>query len=559
MAFHASNPPAPRGDWFSKLFGFSEESYDEVRRWLRIVRDPANPDAAAVLESLASGARYGAGAFETPSLAELRARGAGITLPGQITVKNELGDVAAKHALPENRYATFQVASQFNCLEFVGPSVVPEDGVTRYVGDRTQGPACSIACGPATVFRNYFACVASTPEQEGQTRHCQIDNLADMSRVLGNVPQGKFFDVRGGYTLANQHQLALLNEALRRFEQNGALDEVRATLRLGVHADAQVTATDWGRSRVHDAEQKVTQVFGSACAVAYNSGRSESWQAFATLVLEASYEATLWAALLNAARHRGAAGSRRVFLTCLGGGVFGNALDWIMQAMRRAVCRFAHSGLDIRIVTYAGKIAPQLIALEREFSAERALQLPQPMTAVVADVGPWPTASAKTDKRKNTHEDPRRQLTPEKLPEPAAPSTASAHEQMPSAPDTAKSGAAAFLHGLREQTVGLTASPLGSSKQNLESAASPGSGRAAKVAKTSKVGPVSKADVLVIESIVLDEARTLGFEAALRNLVDRPDVIACGVSHVAALNALKASDGLVNPAKRALLAANAAI
>ena len=43
-----------------------------------------------------------------------------------------IGDVASKHALPENALATFQVASQFNCLEFVGPSVVPEDGITGY-------------------------------------------------------------------------------------------------------------------------------------------------------------------------------------------------------------------------------------------------------------------------------------------------------------------------------------------------------------------------------------------------------------------------------------------
>ena len=78
--------------------------------------------------------------------------------------------MAGKHALPENRWATFQVASQFNCLEFVGPSVVPEDGITGYVMDRTQGPACSIACGPATAYRNYFVDMG---ELQGQRRHLQ--------------------------------------------------------------------------------------------------------------------------------------------------------------------------------------------------------------------------------------------------------------------------------------------------------------------------------------------------------------------------------------------------
>ena len=35
-----------------------------------------------------------------------------------------------------------------------------EDARTHFCG-RTQGPACSIACGPATVYRNYFAPVQS--------------------------------------------------------------------------------------------------------------------------------------------------------------------------------------------------------------------------------------------------------------------------------------------------------------------------------------------------------------------------------------------------------------
>jgi hypothetical protein len=56
--------------------------------------------------------------------------------------------------------ALFQVASQFNALEMVAPNITPEDGVTRYQHDRTQGPACAIAAGAATIYRNYFVPVA---------------------------------------------------------------------------------------------------------------------------------------------------------------------------------------------------------------------------------------------------------------------------------------------------------------------------------------------------------------------------------------------------------------
>merc|ERR1712048_312980 len=156
-------------------------------------------------------------------------------MPGRLTVSNTIGDAAALHAAPENHSATFQVASQFNCLEFVGPQVVPEDGVTGYRNDRTQGPACSIACGPATVFRNYFAPVASaeassTPIQEGQTRDRMINNLADMSAILGNDPEGRMFSVQGGYTMATDEQLAALNARLMELDEADAIDTVREAL-----------------------------------------------------------------------------------------------------------------------------------------------------------------------------------------------------------------------------------------------------------------------------------------------------------------------------------------
>jgi hypothetical protein len=46
------------------------------------------------------------------------------------------GDVRQMHQAPENARAMFQVASQFNLLEMVSPSVTPEDGVRRYQDDR---------------------------------------------------------------------------------------------------------------------------------------------------------------------------------------------------------------------------------------------------------------------------------------------------------------------------------------------------------------------------------------------------------------------------------------
>ena len=76
-------------------------------------------------------------------------------MDGPINVDYVLGDVSKLHGANPN--AVFQVASQFNVLEFPTPDAVPENGVNAYYFDRTQGPACCIACGPGIVYRNYFA------------------------------------------------------------------------------------------------------------------------------------------------------------------------------------------------------------------------------------------------------------------------------------------------------------------------------------------------------------------------------------------------------------------
>lgn len=56
----------------------------------------------------------------------------------------------------KNKDAVFQVASQFNCLEMVGPSITPSHGITNYILDQTQGPECALCCRSALLYRNYL-------------------------------------------------------------------------------------------------------------------------------------------------------------------------------------------------------------------------------------------------------------------------------------------------------------------------------------------------------------------------------------------------------------------
>ena len=92
----------------------------------------------------------------------------------------------------------------------------------------------------------------------------------------------------------------------------------------------------------------VSQAFCSALPVAYTRVPPSHWEAFASLVLEAAYEATMLAAVLNA--QRGV--SNVVLLTQLGGGAFGNRDDWIHGATRRALETMSGMDLDVRLVSY---------------------------------------------------------------------------------------------------------------------------------------------------------------------------------------------------------------
>jgi hypothetical protein len=156
-----------------------------------------------------------------------------------LTLGLVVDDVASLLNKRENRLATFQVASQLNCLEFVGPDVTPERGVAIYSMDHTQGPACSIACGPATVYRNYFVPLG---DQVGQSAHRQIENARELLAKLGEG----LVEVRGGYTLATDAALRHVNKILDS-KNDAELDELRGLLRVGVHSDVQVALASASR------------------------------------------------------------------------------------------------------------------------------------------------------------------------------------------------------------------------------------------------------------------------------------------------------------------------
>lgn len=326
--------------WFEKLAGAPEGAPDVVRKLFVCEEE--------WLTARHTGRRMRVGRLSTPSLAELRAA-APVASGGRTTARQVVADVQTLHADPANAGALFQVASQFNLLEMTGPSVTPSDGVTRYAYDHTQGPACAIACGAGTIWRNYFTPLAGGL---GQTER-QIDTLAEMGQALGNG-EGAHWEMRNGYALPRPGGLAAVAERLGGLDASG-LDHLRGLLRVGLQAETEVTIAPTGHA--------VSQIYCSALPVAYGGGPLRHWEPFARLVLEAAYEATM----LTARRMVTQGGSNRVFLTLLGGGAFGNEKRWILDAVARALDLVRDDGLEVIVVSYGQPDA----AVERMLAGQK--------------------------------------------------------------------------------------------------------------------------------------------------------------------------------------------
>lgn len=166
----------------------------------------------------------------------------------------------------------------------------------------------------------------------------QLDCLADIGAALGNA-ENRLWDMRNGYAWPSYDGLVEIAEHLRAASEPER-DALRQLLRIGLQWHTQVT--------LDDCTHTVSQAYCSALPVGYLDHPHELWTEFARLVLEASYEATLCAALLNARQ----TGNTTVFLTLVGGGVFGNKTDWILDGLQRALALYRDAALDVAIVSY---------------------------------------------------------------------------------------------------------------------------------------------------------------------------------------------------------------
>jgi hypothetical protein len=374
--------------WFSKLFGFHEK---DIRKGLRIHDLFEFNVNSLLLLSKSNNREFHIGKFSTPSLQDLKAEAIRYKINNNLSTTTIQSSGLTYDHLPihdikdmhlEYPYAVFQAASQFNCLEFVSPNVIPENGILDYVYDNTQGPSCAIACAAGTLYRNYLVPMnhpQTGKKQYGQSRDCQINNLDKLEELLEN-DKHNYWEVRNGYVFSpsNDH-LDRLNQYLKSLSEE-QLEELRGVIKIGVQSDTEVTLSRTDNGPSCTSPVLVTQAYCSAISCAYSDQDNVHWEGLARLALESAYESTLLLTVIQALKRRQQQQNQTssssittstlevssesdeglhdtyhndVFLTFLGGGVFGNEPEWIARAIARAMAivhiHFPEASLRVHI------------------------------------------------------------------------------------------------------------------------------------------------------------------------------------------------------------------
>lgn len=312
-----------------RLIGFSDRNMtpDEVRGNLEF--------DGRHIRSLVNDARFDIGEFEFVSLHELRKRveDESVEHISESELKQSVvnhtapakEDVADYIRNPDYQYAMFQVASQFNLLEMASPNMTPEHGIDVYWNDYTQGPACARATIGATLFRNYFV---EFEGRVGQSASVQLNGLDDALRCIG-IAQGDDYIYENGYIRLSKSQLKRASDRIQSMSESERMD-LMGEVKVGIH---------WGcQANDHNGpiDQYVSTIFCSGLPLGYYARGGvtiDDADALGRLVQDAMQEATILASTLNSFRY----GNRCVVLTKLGCGVFGNPINWVVDARNRAL------------------------------------------------------------------------------------------------------------------------------------------------------------------------------------------------------------------------------
>lgn len=349
MAADQQQERIPEDTWFRYITGASEKDFS-AQREKHIVAAKAEPKPGSdgrpvphiVVRNPEKGVDHDAGFFYLASIASLRKAAAeqqkqqrsssSSSQQQQQPAKFEMlirgdwesmrrVDIAALQADPANAGAMFQAASNFNGVEAAGDSVAPdsESFTEYYVYDRTQGPAASVSAPAAAISRVHAAFFDpdKPPSEWNQTATRQAQMLGDLAT---------HFTVENGYVVNQKgKEQPLPDDPAER-------DKLLAKVKVGVHLDVLAEFGDRTADgmAVNAHPHRINQVFCAAMNIqqgvtgsrnaALKDGREK-----AKFLLRAAYHGTYLAAIAN--------GCKKLYLTMIGGGAFGNWFEDIFEAI----------------------------------------------------------------------------------------------------------------------------------------------------------------------------------------------------------------------------------
>jgi hypothetical protein len=264
---------------------------------------------------------------------------------GIVSISNIIADIKDLHKKVEIDQSTIQVASQLNCLEIVNPNVKPEDGITIYQNDKTQGPIC-VMCTPAGIaYRNYLY-------DNGQKVDKQIDMSRELLYFLQSYDKSINWQVINGYLFVENIEmlkkinlLLLQDQDIRRIARRKILAGIHNN--LGIYID--------NKSYDHH----VNHVLCSGIPISYHQNELNNtllWDGLAELFLEAYYEITL---LITCYNNIQSGLNKPCYLTKVGGGVFGMKKNMIIRAINRACNIVKNLGYSLTVyLVHYGSIEP---------------------------------------------------------------------------------------------------------------------------------------------------------------------------------------------------------
>lgn len=259
-------------------------------------------------------------------------------------------DIGSMQSDSRNIGATFQVASNFSTLESIHPGDIPENGISNYINDPTQGPFASISAAPGTLLRCYGAFYNPTqqPIMWRQTKDRQIELYPH--NFLKNHYLG---------TVTNGYVNLKLNLAELKNYNKIDLNKLKKEISIGFHSNVQVVFGQIiGKDHVvvKNSDQIINQVFTAGVDLGTLSGSENYLYLYndlkdtvlkiAQLTLDAAYEGTIKSTFVK--NGFGA----KLYLTLIGGGVFENSWSNIASAIVKNIEFIKQSGLDVTLVIY---------------------------------------------------------------------------------------------------------------------------------------------------------------------------------------------------------------